>query len=513
MSYLLHVERLRIAFQGREVVHGVEFGLREGEKLALVGESGSGKSVTALSLLGLAQGAQVTGRAVWQGKDLLRMSDAALQQIRGSEIAMIFQEPMTALNPLFTIGHQIAEVLELKRGMSRRASQLESIQLMEKTGLSQAARLSGSYPHQLSGGQRQRAMIAMALAGQPRLLLADEPTTALDVNLRGQILQLLNELQQETGMAILMITHDLPMVRQFAQQVVVMEQGHLIESGTVSQVFIRPVEGYTKRLIHSVPVRNVRPAQDDDPVVLQAKNLSISYPARGGGLKSWWRQPVSKVIDQLQLELRQGQTLGVIGESGSGKSTLAMALLGLLPFEGDIELMGRRWFQGKAADKALRKQIQVVFQDPFSSLSPRMTVGELVGEGLKLHFPQLTPQQHHDRLIQVLAEVGLQENQFAGLLNRYPHEFSGGQRQRLSIARALAVEPAILVLDEPTSALDVSIQSQVLSLLQDLQARKQLSYLLISHDIAVVDAMAHQVVVLHQGRIVSSRQNPSKSMI
>ncbi len=499
---LLSVDGLRVAFEGREVVHGLEFELRAGEKLALVGESGSGKSVSALSLLRLAQGAQITGRALWQGEDLLRMDVPRLRGIRGGEIAMIFQEPMTALNPLFTIGDQIAEVVELKLGQSRQQAWRCAVSWLERTGLPDAASKATRYPHQLSGGQRQRAMIAMALAGQPQLLLADEPTTALDVSLRGQVLDLLRDVQREHGLAVLLITHDLPMVRRFADRVMVMEKGHAVEQGAVSQVLSHPQHPYTRRLVESLPTRDIRPASPEDTECVQAHGLTVDYSVPRPGWSGWFKRGAFRALDGVDFQLRQGQTLGVVGESGSGKSTMALALLGLHPHGGDLRLWQERWGQGAARDLGLRRRIQVVFQDPFSSLSPRMTVGDIVGEGLRVHQPGLAASERDDQARAVLAEVGLTEDEFSGLLDRYPHEFSGGQRQRLAIARALILAPEVLVLDEPTSALDVSIQKQILELLQHLQRLRGLSYVLITHDLAVVRAMAHQVLVLRQGQVV-----------
>ncbi len=499
---LLSVERLRVAFQGREVVHGLEFVIQAEEKLALVGESGSGKSVSALSLLRLAQGAQVSGRALWQGEDLLRMALPRLRGIRGGEIAMIFQEPMTALNPLFTIGDQIAEVIELKLGLTRQQAWHAAVAWLERTGLPDAATKAAHFPHQLSGGQRQRAMIAMALAGQPRLLLADEPTTALDVSLRGQILDLLRDLQREHGLAVLLITHDLPMVRQFADRVLVMEKGHCVEQGQVSQVLSRPQHPYTRRLVESLPVRDVRDSAPTDSLRIRAQGLSVDYSVPRPGWAGWFKRGVFRALDGVDFELRHGQTLGVVGESGSGKSTLALALLGLHPHGGDLRLWQQSWGQSPAQDLGLRRRIQVVFQDPFSSLSPRMTVGDIVAEGLRVHHPGLDALQRDAQARAVLAEVGLTEAEFPGLLDRYPHEFSGGQRQRLAIARGLILSPEVLVLDEPTSALDVSIQKQILMLLMQLQRQRGLSYVLITHDLAVVRAMAHHVLVLHHGQVV-----------
>jgi microcin C transport system ATP-binding protein len=501
---MLKVDDLHLSFQGREVVHGVSFDIKAGEKLALVGESGSGKTVTALSLLGLARGAWVRGKAVFEGTDLLSMGESQLRSVRGGDIAMIFQEPMTALNPLFSIGDQIAEVLQLKRGMSVADAWHNAIELLRDTGIPEPERRVSSFPHQLSGGQRQRAMIAMALAGQPKLLLADEPTTALDVSLRQQILDLLDSLQEKHGMAILLITHDLNMVRRFADRVVVLESGYVVEQGEVSQVLAKPFHPYTQKLVNSQPTRNVLPPQALAPVVIQARGMRVTYPVPRKGWRGWFSSGEFVAVHGLDFDLLAGQTLGIIGESGSGKSSLALAVLNLIPFEGKLTIDGRAWRSVAARDLPLRQAVQVVFQDPFSSLSPRMTVEEVVGEGLRLHHPDIDPLGLQAQVLTALSEVGLDERQFPGLLTRYPHEFSGGQRQRIAIARALIVKPRVLVLDEPTSALDVTIQKQVLDLLQTLQRERGLSYILISHDMDVVQAMAHQVIALKDGRVVES---------
>lgn len=515
---LLDVQNLTVSFGNKAVVHGINFAVKAGERVALVGESGSGKTVTALSLLRLALNAQLSGSATFRGAqsiDLLQISEQQMRDIRGRDIAMIFQEPMTALNPLFTIGNQIAEVLEQKQAVSGIDIAYTAIKLIASTGIADPERCAKSYPHQLSGGQRQRAMIAMALACQPKLLLADEPTTALDVSLRLQILELLSDLQKQNGMAVLLITHDLNLVRKFADRIIVMEGGHIVEQGTVSDVFANPQHAYTRKLLDSKPVRDVLESsavinqQDQNTTVtqqpsMQAKDLCVSYPAPLTGVKGWFKKGEFVAVKHANFELQPAQTLGVIGESGSGKTTLALAALGLQASKGHLQINGQFWGQGKAQDKGLRKVVQVVFQDPFSSLSPRMTISELVGEGLLVHAPEFNQVQSHTKVLQALHEVGLSEAQFPNLLSRYPHEFSGGQRQRIAIARALIVEPQILVLDEPTSALDVTIQKQVLQLLQRLQRERGLSYLLITHDIDVIRAMAHQVLVMRNGEIVES---------
>jgi microcin C transport system ATP-binding protein len=517
---LLQVRDLRIGFQAEDVVKGISFNLDLGEKLALVGESGSGKSVTALSFVKLLEGARVSGRVLWTAQDadtlapeatdaphthdLVKLSERELINIRGQDIAFVFQEPMTALNPLMMVGDQIAEVLELKRGMTRAEAWHEAVELLNLTGIPEPVRRASAYPHQLSGGQRQRVMIAMALACRPRLLVADEPTTALDVSLRAQILDLLNDLQKRFGMAVLLITHDLNTVRRFADQVLVMEKGVIVESGAVDVVLTYPTHPYTQKLIDSQPPRHVVEAKNNAPAVMQARALRVSYPIRRAGWRGWFKGDQFVAVQGASFDLRAGQTLGVIGESGSGKTTLALATLGLMPSQGTLTIDGVAW-QGKSAqDLPLRRKVQVVFQDPFSSLSPRMNVQELVSEGLTLHAPELDDLGRLRRMLVTLAAVGLTETEFPGLLQRYPHEFSGGQRQRLAIARALVVEPQVLVLDEPTSALDATTQLQVLQLLQKLQRERGLSYLLITHDVSVIRAMAHHVMVMQAGKVVEA---------
>ena len=514
MTGLLEVTGLRVAFGGVEVVKGIDFSIAAGEKLALVGESGSGKTVTALSLLRLAMNAHCSGVARFTQPggevDLLAMPEQQLRGIRGRDIAMIFQEPMTALNPLFTVGDQVAEVLQLKQGLDRAQCASAAVALLASTGIAEPDRRAQSYPHQLSGGQRQRAMIAMALACKPKLLLADEPTTALDVTVRTQILDLLSDLQQEYGMAVLMITHDLNLVRKFADRVAVMENGRIVEQGPVADVFADPQHAYTRKLIDSRPVRNVvevgvpSQAGAPQPAPLQAKAVSVSYAISRPGVRGWFSKGAFVAVHNASFVVGVGRTLGVIGESGSGKSTLALAVLGLQAFGGELLVSGQSWGADAASDKSLRRTLQVVFQDPFSSLSPRMTVEEIVGEGLRVHEPAIDTRQRQQRVLAALVEVGLDERQFPNLLSRYPHEFSGGQRQRIAVARALIVQPQLLVLDEPTSALDVTIQKQMLELLQRLQRERGLSYLLITHDVDVIRAMAHDVLVMKDGEIVES---------
>ena len=516
---LLRYEDLCISFgSGRRekfAVHHLDLEIGIGERVALVGESGSGKTLTALAPLRLEpEGAKVSGKILWNGKDgkcevdLLSMSIEDIREIRGREIAMVFQEPMTALNPLFTVGNQIIEAVQIYQPLISKADSIDAvIDLLRKTGIPEPERRFYSYPHQLSGGQRQRAMIAMALACKPRLLIADEPTTALDVSLRLQILDLLKQLQEESkddgGMGILLITHDLNMVKHFAQRVAVLNQGNLMESGTTKQVFEHPKDPYTRALVNSEPVRDLAPLMPLAPVLLKTEELSVAYP--GSTSHSWFKKPpVHKVLKKVSFALKQGQTIGVIGESGSGKTTLGMAVLGLLgdfaaQVSGAVDVLGNDWQTLKPIERrAMRSSLQVIFQDPFGSLSPRMNVFQIVSEGLDVHFPKLSSAERESRVVDMLKEVGLDRT----ALQRYPHEFSGGQRQRIAIARALILRPQILVLDEPTSALDVSIQKQVLALLTELQKKYNLAYLMISHDLAVIRAMSHEVMVLKEGKVI-----------
>ncbi|GAB3628207.1 microcin ABC transporter ATP-binding protein [Pandoraea terrae] len=508
---LLQLDQLSVRFGDTEAVRDVSLAISRGERVALVGESGSGKSVTALAILRLLQDAEIRGRVLFDGRDLATLSERHMRGLRGNDIAMIFQEPMTALNPLYTIGEQIAETLALHDGLDAKAANAQAVELLRRTGIPEPERRVAHFPHELSGGQRQRAMIAMALACRPKLLLADEPTTALDVTIRAQIIELLLELQRDEaarhGMAVLLITHDLNLVRRFAQRVAVMERGVLVEFSDTETLFANPQHPYTRRLIDSRPQREVQPVMPIAPVLLEARGVAVDYPVAGGGIKSWFKRGRFRAVHPVDLALKQGETLGVVGESGSGKTTLAMALLGLQrATEGEIEFHGEplAQFRGKAR-RTLRSRMQIVFQDPFGSLSPRMTIEAIVGEGLALHRPQLDADARRARVVDVLREVGID----ARVLHRYPHEFSGGQRQRIAIARALVVDPQILVLDEPTSALDVSIQQQVLHLLAQLQIKYNLSYLFISHDLAVMRAMAHRVLVFKDGHLVEAGDTES----
>ncbi len=501
---LLSIEKLSVRFGSTVAVDQLDLQIQPGERVALVGESGSGKSVTALAILRLLADAQVTGSIRFAGEDLLQKSERAMRGIRGADIAMIFQEPMTALNPLFSIGEQIAEAVIQHDQVSRADARRRALKLLDRTGIADAERRIDHFPHQLSGGQRQRAMIAMALACRPRLLIADEPTTALDVTVRAQILDLLLDLQREEarqrGMAILMITHDLNLVRRFAHRVAVMERGAVVESGTVERVFGHPEHPYTQKLIASRPERALLSVLPIAPVLLSTQDLSVSYSTNRPGLAGWFGRDRFDAVKGVNIELRQGETVGIVGESGSGKSTLAMAMLGLQALSGgSVSFHGESLttFRG-AREKAFRGQVQVVFQDPYGSLSPRQTIEQIVGEGLALHQPALSASALRERVIGGLRDVGLDRT----LLQRYPHEFSGGQRQRIAIARALVLGPQILVLDEPTSALDVSIQQQVLKLLVGLQQKYNLGYLFISHDLDVIRAMAHRIAVMQDGVIV-----------
>ena len=509
---LLDVQNLKVAFGSSTVVSDVSFSIAAGEKFALVGESGSGKTVTSLSILRLNHDAQYGGRILFEGEDLLKKTEAAMRGVRGKDVAMIFQEPMTALNPLFTIGNQIAEVLMLHEGINAKAAALRAVELLDKTGIPEPARRALAFPHQLSGGQRQRAMIAMALACRPKLLIADEPTTALDVTIQVQILELLNQLQREENMAVLMITHDLNLVRHFADRVGVMEKGRLVETATTHDLFAQPREPYTRKLLASRPQRVVSSVEENAAPLLTAEKMRCTFTIKQG----WFKKTHFVAVDNVDVQLKPHETLGIVGESGSGKSTLGMALLRL----SSAEVHGRIAFVGKpisdmssAALRPLRARMQVVFQDPFASLSPRRTIEQIVGEGLELHQPQLGREGLRREVANALSEVGLAPE----MMSRYPHEFSGGQRQRIAIARALVLKPDLILLDEPTSSLDVSVQQQVLMLLAELQRKYGMAYLFISHDLAVIRAMAHRVMVMKDGKVVEAGKtedvlsNPSQA--
>ena len=502
-SGLLEVRDLAVSFGATEAVRGVSFDIRRGETVALVGESGSGKSVTALSILQLLPyptASHPKGSIRFQGKELVGASQRDLLTVRGNRVSMIFQEPMTSLNPLHTIERQVNEVLIVHKGLSREAARRRTLELLEQVGIPNAIERLGAYPHQLSGGQRQRVMIAMALANEPDLLIADEPTTALDVTIQAQILALLKSLQAKYGMALLFITHDLGIVRKVADRVCVMTRGEIVEQGPVAEVFDRPQHAYTKHLLSAEPKGRPAPADPDAPEILRLDDLKVHFPIRRGVL----RRTVGyvKAVDGVSIALREGHTIGLVGESGSGKTTLGLALLRLEKSTGGITFDGKDLQKLAQRDlRPLRRQMQIVFQDPFSSLSPRMSVGEIVGEGLEVHGIGTLPERTK-MIDDALSEVGLDPAHHPGVRERYPHEFSGGQRQRIAIARALVLKPRFMVLDEPTSALDMSVQAQIVDLLRDLQQRHKLAYLFISHDLKVVRALADEVVVLRDGKVV-----------
>ena len=503
---LLDVRELAVHFrlgdQVLEAVRGVSFQLERGETLALVGESGSGKTVTALSILQLLpypRAFHPRGSIRLLGQEMVGADEALLRSMRGNRVGMVFQEPMTSLNPLHTVEKQIAEVLLLHRRMSREQARTRVLELLELVGIDEPERRLGAYPHQLSGGQRQRVMIAMAIANEPDLLIADEPTTALDVTIQAQILRLLRELQQRLGMAMLLITHDLTIVRRVADRVAVMRSGEIVEQGPTARVLRQPEHPYTRALLAAEPKGPPLEPDPRAPVLLHARDLRVHYPIQKGLLKrtvGW-----IKAVDGVEVAVRQGQTLGVVGESGSGKTTLGLALLRLISSEGEILFDGRN-IQGWSWKRMrpLRREMQIVFQDPYGSLSPRMSVGEIVAEGLDVHGIGRDRAERRQRVARILQEVGLDP----AMMDRYPHEFSGGQRQRIAIARAMVLEPRFVVLDEPTSALDVSVQAQLIALLRELQRRHGVAYLFISHDLRVVRALAHEIVVMRAGRIVEA---------
>jgi microcin C transport system ATP-binding protein len=503
---IIQVENLKVTFNTQggdiEAVRGVSFDINRSENVAIVGESGSGKSVTALSLLKLHDERQVDypdGRIIYNDRDLMLASEPEMRRIRGQDISMIFQEPMSSLNPVYPIGVQIQETLKLHKKMDDRAARKIAIDLLDRVGIREPQQKVDSFPHMLSGGQRQRAMIAMALACDPVLLIADEPTTALDVTVQQQILDLLKDLQQDTGMSVLLITHDLHLVRRFADRVCVMHEGEIVEQASSKQLFSQPRHEYTRYLLDSEPETRIAQIQPEQDTVINAENVRVYFPVR----KGFFKRKVAEVraVDDIDVELKRGETLGIVGESGSGKTTLGMALLRLVDSSGQIRFREHLISDYREKQmRPLRRFFQIVFQDPFSALSPRMTVEQIVGEGLKLHYSHLSKAQRYERIVKTLNEVGLDEN----ALWRYPHEFSGGQRQRIAVARTVILEPDVVLLDEPTSALDVSVQKQVLSLLSEIQLKHKLSYLFISHDLRVVRAMSHRVIVMRDGKIVEA---------
>ena len=503
---ILSVENFSLSFEmggGKsfKAVKDVSFSLKKGETLALVGESGSGKSVTALSVLQLLpKNAAYTGKSTIQfngGENLIGADEATLRQVRGNDIAMIFQEPMTSLNPLHSIGRQIIESLDIHTSLSRADQKTRVLELLSLVGLDNLKDRMDAFPHELSGGQRQRVMIAMALACDPDVLIADEPTTALDVTVQAQVLELLVDIQKKTGMAILLITHDLTIVQSIAHRIAVMKNGELVETGTVKSVFAKPKHDYTKMLMSATPSGKARPLPKTSKTIIEADNLRLWYP-KG---KNFWGKTTShvKAVNDVSLSVKEGETLGIVGESGSGKSTLGFSIVRLLNPKGKIVFMGQEIASLPERDvKPLRKDMQIVFQDPFGSLSPRMSVAEIIAEGLLVHNASLSKDRRDQMVVEAMKKVHLDP----ATRHRFPHEFSGGQRQRISIARALILKPKLIVMDEPTSALDMSVQSEVVDLLRDLQEKEKLSYIFISHDLRVVKALSHRVMVMKDGEVV-----------
>ncbi len=505
MTNLLSVRNLSVEFAGAgghvAAVRGTSFDIAKGETLALVGESGSGKSVTALSVLQLLPyplARHPAGSSVkFNGEELIGADKRVLRRVRGNEISMIFQEPMTSLNPLHTVEKQINETLFLHKGLSKSAARARTLELLNLVGIRDAEQRLSAYPHELSGGQRQRVMIAMALANEPDLLIADEPTTALDVTIQAQILKLLKELQQKLGMALLLITHDLGIVRKMADQICVMTQGEIVEAGPPDSIFENPQHPYTQKLLAAEPKGDPLPADLSAPVIMSGDDIKVHFPIKKGIFKR--TVDYIRAVDGISLSVRAGHTIGVVGESGSGKTTLGMALLRLTASNGNIAFNGQQIESlGSRELRPLRREMQVVFQDPFGSLSPRLSIGQIIEEGLKIHELGGNEQEREALIVSALQEVGLDPES----RHRYPHEFSGGQRQRVAIARAMVLKPRFVVLDEPTSALDMSVQAQIVDLLRDLQAKHNLAYLFISHDLKVVRALADEVIVMRNGRVV-----------
>lgn len=501
---LLSVSDLSVAFRNGDettlAVDRVSFSIQKGETVALVGESGSGKSVTALSILKLLTyppASHPSGHVLFKGEDLLHADEEALRRVRGNEITMVFQEPMTSLNPLHTIERQIGEIIALHSGLSGDQARSRILALLEEVGLRDAASRLNAYPHQLSGGQRQRVMIAMALANEPDLLIADEPTTALDVTIQAQILDLLKEIQKRRNMAILFITHDLGIVRRLADRVCVMTKGQIVEQGAVKDIFTSPQHAYTKKLLAAEPKGTAEPLPQSAPLLLKADHLKIWFPIKRGFLQRTVGH--IKAVDGVSLALHEGETLGVVGESGSGKTTLGLALLRLISSEGPIVWLGSSIdsYSSKMM-RPLRRDMQIVFQDPFGSLSPRLSIADIIAEGLEVHQPHLSEKERETLVSSALYDVGLDPE----TRHRYPHEFSGGQRQRIALARAIVLNPKFIVLDEPTSALDMSVQAQIVEILRDLQKTRKLAYLFISHDLKVVKALAHRIMVMREGTVV-----------
>jgi microcin C transport system ATP-binding protein len=503
---LLSIRDLSVAFRsgGRETlaVDRVSFDIGKGETMALVGESGSGKSVTALSILKLLPypaAHHPSGTITFKGRELLPLSEREMRRVRGDSITIVFQEPMTSLNPLHTIEKQIGEILLLHRGLTGKAARARTLEVLTQVGIPDPQSRLASYPHQLSGGQRQRVMIAMALANEPDLLIADEPTTALDVTVQAQIIELLQDIQKRLGMSFLFITHDLGIVRKIAQKVCVMKEGKIVEQGAVERVFAAPEHPYTRALLAAEPKPDPAPPQPHAPMMLEATDLKVWFPIKRGLMRTVVGH--IKAVDGVSVDLRKGETLGVVGESGSGKTTLGLALLRLISSEGPIVFMGNE-LQGLRFKqmRPFRRDMQIVFQDPYGSLSPRLSVADIVKEGLQVHHPKMPERERDARIVRALGDVGLDP----ATRFRFPHEFSGGQRQRIAVARAIVLEPTFVVLDEPTSALDMLIQAQMVDLLRELQKRRNLTYLFISHDLRVVAALASRLLVMRQGKVVEA---------